>query len=179
MVADDFEDNSLTGSFTISADSNEVGSATIVRVVAYDDPAVVEANETFNIVVRSDSPTGTALTTSADITVSNIDPTYSIDPDQLTIAESQTVKIEIYTTDIADGTTLYYSNNFTNLDADDFDTNTTVSFNIVGTGGVNGIGTVTVTAKLDQNEANGEFSIVVRTGSTTGTAVTKSKRSSH
>lgn len=176
MVADDFEDNSLTGSFTISADSNEVGSATITRVVAYDDPAVAEANETFNIVVRSDSPTGTALTTSADITVSNIDPSYSIDPDQLTVAESQSVNFQIYTTDIADGTTLYYSTNFTNLDADDFDTNTTGSFDIVGTGGVNGIGTVTVTAKLDQeNEANGEFSIVVRTGSTTGTAVTESQ----
>jgi len=176
MVADDFEDNSLTGSFTISADSNEIGSATITRVVAYDDPAVAEASETFNIVVRSDSPTGTALTTSSNVTVSNIDPTYSIDPDQLTVAESQSVNFQIYTTDIADGTTLYYSTNFTNLDAADFDTNTTGSFNIVGTGGVNGIGTVTVTAKLDQeNEANGEFSIVVRTGSTTGTAVTESQ----
>lgn len=176
MVADDFQDNTLTGSFTITADANEVGSATITRIVAYDDPAAVESNEFFNIVIRADSPTGTALTTSSNITVSNVDPTYSIDPLKLTVAESETVNFEIYTTDVSDGTTLYYSTNFTNLDAADFDTNTTGSFSIVGTGGVNGIGTVTVTPKLDQeNEANGEFSLVIRTGSTTGTAVTESQ----
>ena len=70
--------DALTGSFNIVSDGTATGGiGTVTRTAILD--GVTEGPETFRLVIRTDSTTGTAVTFTDDITINNIDPTYDID----------------------------------------------------------------------------------------------------
>ena len=70
--------DALTGSFNIVSDGTATGGiGTVTRTAVLD--GVTEGSETFRLVIRTDSTTGTAVTFTDDITINNIDPTYDID----------------------------------------------------------------------------------------------------
>ena len=70
--------DALTGSFNIVSDGTATGGiGTVTRTAILD--GVTEGSETFRLVIRTDSTTGTAVTFTDDITINNIDPTYDID----------------------------------------------------------------------------------------------------
>ena len=107
-ASNDFTD-SLTGSFNIVSDGTATGGiATITRSIALD--GVTEVPETFRLVIRTDSTTGTSVTFTDDITINNIDPSYNfVLTNQSGIVtniaeEGELVTVTLNTTNIATGT---------------------------------------------------------------------------
>lgn len=109
--AGDFSNNSLTGSFTIVGTGATTGIATITRTIAND--VISEGNETFNLVIRTGSIGGTAVTTSETVTIENlpftvdvgVSTTFIAEP-KVGIATTSIVTFTITTTGIPNGTTL-------------------------------------------------------------------------
>ena len=166
-ASNDFTD-SLTGSFNIVSDGTATGGiATITRSIALD--GVTEGPETFRLVIRTDSTTGTAVTFTDDITINNIDPTFNVTPSVSTVAEGDSVTFTINTTNVGDGTTLYWREDGS-ASSSDVVGNSTGNFLIN-----NNVGIVTITTELDwRNESNENIILSIRTGSTSGTITTTS-----
>ena len=106
--SNDFTD-SLTGSFNIVSDGTATGGiATITRSISLD--GITEGPETFRLVIRTDSTTGTSVTFTDDITINNIDPSYNfVLTNQSGIVtniaeEGELVTVTLNTTNIATGT---------------------------------------------------------------------------
>jgi len=178
-VAADFTDNSLTGSFVVSA----TGITTFTRTLVAEATGT-EGSENFNLVIRTGSTSGTALTTTPSITINDVIPTYNVTPSTTNVAEGDSVTFTINTTGIGDGTTLYWrlvqygssdpvstQYGFTTVvNSTDFDpTTSSGQFNIN-----NNVGIVTLTPELDWLTESEGFSISIRTGSTTGSITTTS-----
>ena len=178
-VAADFTDNSLTGSFVVSA----TGITTFTRTLVAEATGT-EGSENFNLVIRTGSTSGTALTTTPSITINDVVPTYNVTPSTTNVAEGDSVTFTINTTGIGDGTTLYWrlvqygssdpvstQYGFTTVvNSTDFDpTKSSGQFNIN-----NNVGIVTLTPELDWLTESEGFSISIRTGSTTGSITTTS-----
>lgn len=98
------------------------------------------------------------------------EPTYSVVPNIASVDEGTSVVFTVTTTDVADGTTLYWTTNGT-ASADDFsDGNTTGTVTITGN-----TGTITRALELDAIASETEtFTIQIRTGSVSGSIVATS-----
>ena len=173
MEAADFSNNSLTGSFSIIGTGATTGVATVTRTITND--VNTEGNETFNLVVRTTSSSGTVVATSSTITVVDLVPSYSVTPSTNSVNEGGSVNFTINTLNVGAGATLYYSTGGS-MEAADFSNNSlTGSFSIIGTGATTGVATVTRTITNDVNtEGNETFNLVVRTTSSSGTVVATS-----
>jgi hypothetical protein len=171
ITAADFTDNTLTGSITINNNT-----ATITRSARAD--SLTEGAESFTIVLRSESlGSGPVVAISNSISIADTSltpppaiPTYSIaiiNPITNVIPEGSSGTYTVTTTNVANGTVLYWT--ITNLTTSNIDfTATSGSFTISGN-----LGTFTITAVADQlTEGQESFTVHVRTGSTSGTIVT-------
>ena len=178
-VAADFTDNSLTGSFVVSA----TGITTFTRTLVAEATGT-EGSENFNLVIRTGSTTGTALTTTPSITINDVVPTYNVTPSTTNVAEGDSVTFTINTTNVGDGTTLYWR--LVQYGSSDpvsaqYGFNTVVNFSdfepsqssgnfIIN----NNVGIVTLTPEVDYKTESEGFSISIRTGSTSGSITTTS-----
>ena len=175
--------DSLTGSFEIVSDGTATGGiATITRSIASDFDT--EGAETFRLEIRTGSITGTAVTTTADITINDIVSTFNVTPSTTNVSEGSSVTFTVDTTNVATGTKLYwklvqYGSNdpvstqygFTTVVySGDFEPSQS-SGNFIIT---NNVGIVTLTPEIDWLTENEGFSIEIRTGSTSGTITTTS-----
>ena len=103
-VAADFTDNSLTGSFIVSA----TGITTFTRTLVAEGET--EGTENFNITIRTDSTSGAAVTTTPTITINDVVPSYNfVLTNQSGIVtniaeEAELVTVTLNTTNIATGT---------------------------------------------------------------------------
>jgi hypothetical protein len=95
-TAEDFSNNSTTGSFNVVSTGATTGIGTIVRSIATD--AVLDGDETFNIVVRTGSTSGPGIVTSSDVTIGDVAPTYSITPNILNVDEGGSVLFTVTST---------------------------------------------------------------------------------
>jgi len=171
-ASNDFTD-SLTGSFNIVSDGTATGGiATITRSIASD--LNIEGPETFRLVIRTDSISGAAVTLTDDITINDLAPTATVGVSTTSINEGQSVEFTVNTTNVPNGSTLFFSSGGTAVAADFTDNSLTGSFNVVGTGSSTGIATFTRTlvAEATGTEGSENFNIVIRNGSTSGTALT-------
>ena len=115
--AADFADTNNTGSFTVTNNT-----ATITRTLLSD--VTTEGSETIIIKVRTGSTSGTIVATSDAVTVNDtsIQPvtTYAIAPNVTSVNEGNTVAYTVTTAGVgvADGTSLYWTNNGTTTAAD-------------------------------------------------------------
>ena len=164
-----------SGSFTIVSDGAGTGGgiATITRSVTLD--GTTEGPETFRFVVLTDSTTAGVVTRTDDITINDVIPTYSVGISTDNVNEGSSVEFTVNTVGIASGTTLYFSTGGTTVAADFTDNSLTGSFNIVGVGTTSaGIATFSrvLVAEPPGSEGTENFNITIRTGSTSGTAVT-------
>ena len=178
-VAADFTDNSLTGSFIVSA----TGITTFTRTLVAEATGT-EGSENFNLVIRTNSTTGTALTTTPSITINDVVPTYNVTPSTTNVAEGDSVTFTINTTNVGDGTTLYwrlvqYGSNDpvsaqygfnTVVNFSDFEPSQSSGNFIIN----NNVGIVTLTPEVDYKTESEGFSISIRTGSTSGSITTTS-----
>ena len=170
-LSNDFVDNSLTGSFNIIGTGTTTGVATITRTIA-GDWSTTEGTEQFSLVVRTGSISGTAVTTSSVVSITDTTPTMTVTPSSIVIDEGQTLTINVNTTGIASGSTYYYSLEGIGVAPADFtDSTLTGSFTIAS----NGTGSFTKTLVEDRTTEGGEiFVVYIRRDSTSGTIVSQS-----
>jgi len=162
-----------SGSFTIVSAGANLGVATVTRSITLD--GTTEGPETFRFVVLTDSTTAGVVTRTDDITINDVIPTYSVGISTDNVNEGSSVEFTVNTSGIASGTTLYFSTSGTTVAADFTDNSLTGSFNIVGVGTTSaGIATFSrsLVAEPPGSEGTENFNITIRTGSTSGTAVT-------
>lgn len=172
VLAGDFADNTLSGQVTISANTGIVQ-----RILSAD--VTTEGTETFNLQLRTGSISGTVVATSATVTVSDTSttpiapPTYGITPNVNTVAEGSTVTFGIVTTNVNNGTSLYWTIQSTQgtVNAGDF-----VGGAISGTVTVNSnTASISLTLSLDSlTEGSEQFVVQLRTGSVGGPVVATS-----
>jgi len=166
--AADFTNNSLTGSFSLVSTGSTTGVGTIVRAIATDFDT---EGENFNIVVRTDSSSGTAVTTSSTITIGDIAPTFSIAESSTSVNEGGTLTFTVTGANIPNGA--YYrtiEQVSGTVSSSDFVSNVDDVFAIT-----NNSGSFTITLADDlETEGDDVFNINIRINSTTGTIVTTS-----
>ena len=167
-ASNDFTD-SLTGSFNIVSDGTATGGiATITRSIASD--LNIEGPETFRLVIRTDSISGSAVTLTDDITINDLAPSATVGVSTTSVNEGQSVEFTVNTTNVSAGSTLFFSSGGTAVAADFTDNSLTGSF-VVSATGITTF-TRTLVAEATGTEGSENFNLVIRTGSTTGTALT-------
>tara|TARA_B100001939_G_scaffold67565_1_gene56284 strand:- start:282 stop:2132 length:1851 start_codon:yes stop_codon:yes gene_type:complete len=186
-VAADFTDNSLTGSFIVSA----TGITTFTRTLVAEGGTGTEGTENFNITIRTDSTSGAAVTTTPTITINDIVPSYNfVLTNQSGIVtniaeEGELVTVTLNTTNIATGTEFrvwfdeepgtnsdkdYRDFGFYNEQQDRLDTGNVETITIAGAATTFRIGAAN---DFRENE-NDTFRIILRerTASSSGVALT-------
>jgi hypothetical protein len=164
IATSDFSSGSLSGSFTITANSGSF-NLTIVKDL------FTEGTELFSIAVRSTSITGPIIGASDEITITDtsITPAFTVTP--ASIGEGSAGSFTVANVG-PDGTYFWTVLNSTSVNAD-FSA-TSGSFTVSGsTGGIeNGTGSFSVTPIKDLSTEGAEtFQVQVRSGSTSGTII--------
>ena len=173
---EDFE--AVSGDFTIGA--NGTGSFTITPIA----DATTEGDESFRIEIRTGSTSGPVVATMDEVHPFRINdtsqdgdtsaPTYDVTPPRTNfgnyitnVDEGSALTMTVATTNVPDGTTLYWT---IGDNASDFGT-TSGDFTI-NSQGYNGEGTFTVTPTADSATEGAEtFTVQIRTGGINGTIV--------
>ena len=167
-IANDFADNSLTGTFNIIGTGTTTGVATVTRTIA-GDWSTTEGTETFNFIVRTGSVSGTAVTTSSTVSITDTVPTVSVTPSPTTVDEGGTLTVTVNTTGISSGTTLYYTLDGIGIAPADFTDNATSGSFVIDSSET---GSFTKTLVTDlTTESTETFKVNIRSGSTSGTIV--------
>ena len=165
--AADYSDGLTSGSFTINS-----GAGTITRTFA-NDFLTEGVTETCIMEVRTVSISGSIVASSASVGINDtsLTATYSVTPQASNVNEGSTIGCDVATTNVPNGTTLYWTilHNTTN-DAD-FLGVVSGSFNINALGN----GFFQPYPRFDETTEGAEtFRVQVRTGSTSGTVVATS-----
>ena len=173
VTAADFDDNTLSGSITISAAYTQA-ERTINRTLLADN--FTEGNESFRLRLYTDASLSSFVDSTGVITIIDNSvgvtpaptPTYSITSSTSTISEGGAASTyTVSTANVPDGT-LYWTTTGSGITAGDF-TDGTLSGTVTITSGT---GTFTRTATADAvTEGSQVFDIQLRTGSTSGTVV--------
>jgi uncharacterized protein (DUF427 family) len=153
-----------SGSFTISSNA---GSFSVTPTA----DSTTEGSETFSVNIRTGSTSGTVVASSSNITIADtsttpVVATYGFGTIPTSINEGSTGAFNVITTNVANGTTLYWT---AESNAGDFGTSSG-SFTITGNAGIFYL-TPTADATTEGSET---FTVAVRTGSTGGTIVATS-----
>ena len=147
-----------SGSFIINSDTGSFD------ITASED-LLVENDETFTVSIRTTSITGSVVSTTDTVTISNTT-SFAITSSTNLPAEGDTVTFTVVTTGVPDGTTLYYTTSNTASTVDDINS-TSGSFTIT-----NNSGSFDITTIQDFQSDDGEgLDVHVRTGSTSGPIV--------
>lgn len=171
VTADDFgvapgdSNPSLTGSFQIVSDGTANGGiATITRsLVAEGSETASDDDEYFNLIIKTGSSgsSGIAVTTSNDVHINDVLPTFSISQDKTTVAEGDTVTFTITTTNVADGQELAYNvvaESGSSVGSEDLEQSVNQEFQIQSN-----VGIVTITPSYDfLLTENDEFKLIIR-----------------
>jgi hypothetical protein len=155
----------ISGSFTINSNT---GSFSITT----RPDSTSEGPETFTVSILTGSPTGTIVTISNSVTVNDTSigvASFTFGSIPTSINEGSSGTFNLDTTNISNGTTLYWSINHTTTTSADFSA-TSGSFTINSN-----TGSFNITPSADSLTEGGEtFTVSILTGSPTGTIVTTS-----
>ena len=172
LETNEFTDNALTGSFTITTLNS---SNNVLRTPTNDNRE--EGLEVFRIRFYSDSARTQLIGASQNITINDTSlPQYLIrvqgtnGVDTVTVNEGDTVVFELLTTVLSAGTTVYWSTSSSTMTAADFTDNTLANSVNLETFGAYRRALVSRQILTDATtEGTESFQLVFRTGSTTGT----------
>lgn len=152
---------SYSGSFTISSNTGTF-SVTLATDLSVE-------SESFYMDIKTGSITGTIVGTSQMVSITDASPTYSLIPQSSSVSEGNSLNFTVNTTNVANGTVLYFNlNSSSSATAADFSaytgsctiTSNTTSFTVT-----------TITSGGTENEY---FYMDLLTGSATGTIVATS-----
>ena len=165
----DWTDNDPNDHVTIVSTGSTTpytGIATVTRTLKAD--GITETGDTFWLRVSTNSG-GQVVGYSSTITVIDAVPTATITADKTTVNEGDSVVFTVSTTNMSANSTLYYSQTGTTDSTDFYPAGTTGNFTIDSSGN----GTITRVISGDfTSEGTEDFTLTVRSGSTTGTALT-------
>ena len=165
----DWTDNDPNDHVTIVSTGSTTpytGIATVTRTLKAD--GITETGDTFWLRVSTNSG-GQVVGYSSTITVIDAVPTATITADKTTVNEGDSVVFTVSTTNMSPNSTLYYSHTGTTDSTDFYPAGTTGNFTIDSSGN----GTITRVISGDfTSEGTEDFTLTVRSGSTTGTALT-------
>lgn len=157
----DFSSGLTAGSFSLT---NNTGSFSITLLLDGSS----ETNDVFYVAIRTGSISGPIVLSSGNITINN--PTFSITPNTSSFNEGSSVTFNVATTNITNGTLLYYSLSGSVI-ASDFTSNSLVGSVPIN----NNAGSFSLTGVSDATtEGNESFSASLRIGSSSGTIVATS-----
>ena len=168
--AADFSNNSLSGSFSLVSTGSTTGIATFVRSIATDFDT--ESGEVFNVVIRTGSVSGTAVTTSSNITIGDTVPSVTITESATSVDEGGSVTFTISGSNIPDGNYYYtiYEEEGTIASTDFNPANLNGSFSVS-----NNSGSITITIAEDiTSEGPDKFRIQIRRDSVSGNIISTS-----
>jgi hypothetical protein len=156
----DFSGGANNGSFTITSNA---GSVSIITL----NNATYEGTETIIFQVRTGSTSGPIVATAATVNLADAAPTYSVTPTTTSITEGSSVTFNVTTTNIPNGTTLYWTNSGTTTGADFSGGANSGSFTVTSNAG--SVSRTTINSFV----LSGTKTIIfrVRTGSTSGPIV--------
>ena len=142
--------SATSGSFSIT---NNAGSFSITPTLDMTKTGV-ESTESFYVQIRTDSTSGTVVATSSNVNVVDMVPTYSVGPNVTSVNEGGTVTWTVTTTNVVNGTVLYWSVNLAfGMSVSDLLDNA----NATGSVTINdNIGTFTTTLRNDQSTEGSE-----------------------
>jgi hypothetical protein len=155
--------NAISGTASINSDSGNVTIGIVADVTT-------EGSQTFKVQLRTGSVSGSVVATSGTITIndtSTTPPTYNFGTIPTSINEGSSGNFNVVTTDVPNGTTLYWTINLdSSSENEDFSaTSGTVTIN-------DNSGVISVGITNDSTTEGSEtFKLVLRTGSTSGTIV--------
>lgn len=155
----DISGGTTSGSVVINSDTGSFGVTTQAKNT-FDSRTMI-------MQLRTGSISGTVVATAATVSITNAAATYSVSPNTANINEGQSVTYTVTCTNVADGTTLYWTNSGT-AGASDIGGSNSGSFTVNSNSG-----TVTLTATADNFTDGSAETIIfeVRTSSTSGTIV--------
>lgn len=162
FTADDFTNTTMSGSINISSNF-----ASFSKTLAND--FTTEGTESFTVFLRLNSISGTIVSqTTVTVSDTSLTPTATITPSTLTPNEGNLISVNVSTTNIPNGTTLYMTveNVSEGEPADDFDTDQfTVTIN-------NGSGSNLIATIVDGlTEGPEQFNIKARLDAYDGTVI--------
>jgi len=179
IIAADFQGGTLSGSVSISQTGG--GGAYIYRAASAD--TTTEGTETFRLRLFTDVSRTNLVATSDLISINDIStnlPTYSltanstghpVNPSYIDENGTYTASFTVNTTDVSNGTILYWTTTGTNITNNDFTDNATTGTVTIN----NNTAQISRTARADQTTEGTElFSIQLRTSSYSGTIVASS-----
>lgn len=156
-----------SGSFVITA-SGGLGTGSFTVTGVLDE--LSESTETFRVQIRTTSVSGTVRATTSSISIPNATYTLTSSPAGTSFNEGTTIYVDVETTKVEPGTTLYWSINNITTAAADFDV-TSGSFSIGGDTEF-GIGSFSFSILEDlSTEGSQTFTVSVRKTSISGTAL--------
>lgn len=160
----DITGGTLNGTVTITGGTGTVTVATVADTTT-------EGNETIIAQLRTTSISGTVVATAGTVTVNDTStapvPTYSVSASTTNVNEGGSVTVTVTTTDVANGTTLYWSTAGSVAAADFGDNVLTGSFTVTG-----GTGSFVRNIVSDTVTEGGEaMTFSIRTSSVVGTVV--------
>lgn len=153
----DFADSATTGSFTVNAS----GVGSFSKTLTLD--ATSETTDSFKVEIRDGSTSGTIIGESGTFTITN--PSFSITPSSGSFNEGSSITWNVSTTNVNNGTTLYYSYGGTPANSNDISSSLTGSFTINSNSG----SFTTISRNDFTTEGNETLTAYVRIGSTSGT----------
>jgi hypothetical protein len=160
ITTSDSDFTATSGTTTITSNSGSFSVATVAD-------STTEGAETFGITLRVGSQSGTIVTSTTNKTINDTSQTPSYSASSASsINEGSALGVTVTTTNVSDGTTLYWTNSHTTTNAADFSSNSG-SFTITSNSG-----TFNVPVVADSTTEGAEtFTVEIRTGSTSGTIV--------
>ena len=162
-------DTNRPSDFTTSSGSFTISGATGSFIITPTEDATTEGTESFIVRIRIGSTSGTIVSTSSSININDTSmspATYTATPSVASIDQGSSMTVTVTTTNVANGTTLYWSASPNT--ASDFSNSTgTGSFNISG-------GTGSFTIEIDPlavGDSLQRFNVYIKLGSVSGTTV--------
>lgn len=172
VVTTDVDDQEILYYTTSSNTDFDVPTGSVIIVnnrasftLTVKNDLTTEGPETFNAYLKTDAITGPTVATSNTVTIkdtSRTPPTYTITPNKTTVSEGGTVTFNVVTTDVDDGTVLFYVASLTD-DITPSSGSITIKSNAAS---------FTVTVKEDMLvDPNESFTVALKTASTSGPTV--------
>ncbi len=162
-------DTDRPSDFTTSSGSFTISGSTGSFIITPTEDATTEGTESFTVRIRLESTTGAIVSTSNSININDtsISPaTYTAVPSVTSINQGSSMTVTVNTTNVANGTTLYWSAS-PNPSSDFSNSTGTGSFNISGNTG-------SFTLEIDPlavGDSLQRFNVDIKLGSVSGTTV--------
>lgn len=160
ITTSDSDFTATSGTTAITSNSGSFSVATVAD-------STTEGAETFGITLRVGSQSGTIVASTTNKTINDTSQTPSYSASSASnINEGSALGVTVTTTNVSDGTTLYWTNSHTTTSAADFSSNSG-SFTITSNSGTFNVPVVADSA----TEGAETFTVEIRTTSTSGTIV--------